>query len=57
MAVEIEFAINMHTQILNTVCSLYKEMSMSKPRIQNFHLSGKRYGHDIAEIRLHIKFA
>jgi hypothetical protein len=42
MTMKIKFAINMYTQILNTISSQYNRVSKSVLIIQNVRFSGKR---------------
>jgi hypothetical protein len=44
MTVKMKLAVNMHTQILNTICSQYEEISKPVPIIYNVLLPGKRDG-------------
>jgi hypothetical protein len=50
---KMKFTINMHAQILNTICSQYEGMSKSVLIIQYVCLQGKRDDSDFTGIRLH----
>jgi hypothetical protein len=41
MTMKMKFAINMHTQLFNIICSQYKGISKSVLIFQNVHLPGK----------------
>jgi hypothetical protein len=53
MTMKMKFAIDMHTQILNTICSQCKRISKSVLIIQNVHFPGKRNDSNFTENRLH----
>jgi hypothetical protein len=53
MTMKMKFAIIMHTQILNTICSQYERIFKSVLIIQNVCFSGKRIDSNFTEIRLH----
>jgi hypothetical protein len=54
MTMKMKFAINMHSQILNTISSQCKKISESVLIIQNLLLPGKKDDFNFSEITRHI---
>jgi hypothetical protein len=48
-----KFEVNMHTQILNVMCSLYEEILRVSTDVHNVHFPGKRDDSNFAGILLH----